>query len=480
MNNVNRTKYLLKNTGILTISNFSSRILGFFFVPLYTSVLSKDDVGFYNLVVSTVELLYPILTINIVDGVVRFALDKKESKNEIVSIALRYIIICLLLGGAILISLHYLQIFPVINGYEKLIFLYYFFFIFYQFLIQFSKGTERIVEMAVAGVISSASLILFNVLFLLLLGLDIDGFFIASILSLALPSMFLFFRLNFWKYLKLRKINYDLQKEMVKYSFPLIATSIGWWVNSTADIYVVAMFCGVGGTGLLSVAYKIPSIINALQTIFIQAWQISAIREYDGKDATLFYGRVYTIINLIVCSVCAWTIILTKPLARLLFQKDFYDAWKYCPFLVLACVLNTSSGFLGPILSAKKNTKPMALSAVYGSLVNVALNFLLVYFWGIQGATIATLISSLIIYIVRKIAVHNDIKIYHYHKVLLMWGLLAVQACLEIYTNFWWGEILVMLAMLLINYNEIKQSILTMRSFAFGGMNAKNCSNNAN
>ena len=43
-----RGKYLLKNTGILTISSFASKILIFLLVPLYTSILSKEDFLYKN------------------------------------------------------------------------------------------------------------------------------------------------------------------------------------------------------------------------------------------------------------------------------------------------------------------------------------------------------------------------------------------------------------------------------------------------
>lgn len=69
-------KYLIKNTGILAISNFSSKLLVFFLVPIYTSVLSTAEYGTYDLAMSTVLLLYPVLTVNIVDGVMRFSMEK--------------------------------------------------------------------------------------------------------------------------------------------------------------------------------------------------------------------------------------------------------------------------------------------------------------------------------------------------------------------------------------------------------------------
>ena len=38
-------KYLFKNIGIMTISNFGTKILSFLMVPLYTNLLSTSEYG---------------------------------------------------------------------------------------------------------------------------------------------------------------------------------------------------------------------------------------------------------------------------------------------------------------------------------------------------------------------------------------------------------------------------------------------------
>ena len=81
---MSKSSYLIKNMGILTISNFSSKILVFLLVPLYTSVLSTKEYGTYDLAVSTATLLYPILTLNIVDAVMRFLMDKESDKKAVI------------------------------------------------------------------------------------------------------------------------------------------------------------------------------------------------------------------------------------------------------------------------------------------------------------------------------------------------------------------------------------------------------------
>ena len=82
--------YLMKNTGILTISNFSSKILVFLLVPLYTSVLTTEEYGTYDLIISTVTLVYPVITLNIADAVMRFSMDRNYDKKKVASIGFRY------------------------------------------------------------------------------------------------------------------------------------------------------------------------------------------------------------------------------------------------------------------------------------------------------------------------------------------------------------------------------------------------------
>ena len=76
---------------------------------------------------------------------------------------------------------------------------------------------------------------------------------------------------------------------MIAYSAPLVLNAIGWWVNSASDRYVVTWLCGLAVNGIYSVGYKIPSIINVFQTIFNQAWFLSAVKEFDPQDKDGFF-----------------------------------------------------------------------------------------------------------------------------------------------------------------------------------------------
>lgn len=460
----NKLGYLLKNAGILTISNFASKIMIFLLIPLYTSILTTEEYGIYDLVFSMVQLLFPLLTLNITDAVMRFSMDKSRRIENVAFIGVRYLVCSIFPVGLFLIISRVGDMINSIHGYEGLIFLCFVSYFFNQFFIQFAKGLEKVGDMAIAGMIATIILIACNIIFLLGLQWGLVGFFAANTLSQGGSAIYIGIRIRIWKYVCGTKHDQKLQSEMLCYCLPLIFTTVGWWVNNTLDKYAVTFLCGVSANGILSVAYKIPSILNVLQGIFIQAWQISAIKEFGEKGTKEFYGIMFVYVNIIMCLGAAILILLSRPIASVLYARNFYAAWQYVPFLLIATMINSASGFIGPILSAAKDSKSMAKSAIGGSVVNLILNIALIYGMGIQGAAIATAVSSYVIYAIRKKAARDLMCVPKCWRIYSNWFCLITMAVLEINAVSYGSEIVILFLIMLLDYQELRRLFKTMKS----------------
>src|SRR5699024_10273542 len=90
------------------------------------------------------------------------------------------------------------------------------------------------------------------------------------------------------KYIKIKTIKY-----LLLFSVPLIRNSLMWWLINASSRYFIRIFVGIASNGLFSVASKIPALISIVNQIFIQAWQLSAIEEYENKDSEKFYSDVF-------------------------------------------------------------------------------------------------------------------------------------------------------------------------------------------
>lgn len=405
-----KIKYLIKNIGLLTISNFSSKILSFLLVPLYTSVLSTRDYGLYDLIATTVQLLIPLLTLDVVDAVMWYCLDKKYKENEVLGIGLVYILRSIFIFAVGLFVVGWLNLIPGIAGLEVFILAFFASNALNQLMIQFAKGKDSVFVMAVSGVIGTILTLFGNIFFLVIAKTGIKGFFLAYIISQLIQAIYIAIALKIWIFFPV-EITPVTKKDMLRYSIPLIFAQLGWWVNNMSDRYIITFLCGIAVNGVFSAAYKIPTIINTLHSIFISAWQISAVKENKSSQASLFYIKVFVGLNIIMNIAGSVIIAFSKILARILYANDFYAAWQYVPFLTISSIINVSSGFVGAILSAKKNTKHMAFSTVIGAIVNIIMNIGLIFLIGAQGAAVATAISGYVILLLRLIVTKVDVDL---------------------------------------------------------------------
>lgn len=431
--------YLIKNMGLLTISNFSSKLLSFLLVPLYTSVLSTKDYGTYDLFNTTIMLLIPFFTLGIIESVLRFPLENREHAPLIYSIGLKYILLGFLLLVMGCVVNYFFEFSILFKKYSIYFLFFYITTVFSQMLQNFARGIEKVANLAISGVLSSVVVISLNVYFLLYLHLGLDGYFLANILGMVATIVYLFFSLGVWKYNLFQKIDKNIEKDMLNYSVPTIANSISWWVNNAADRYIMISLFGLATNGIYSVSYKIPSIMNVFQTIFNQAWTISAVQEFDKNDSSGFYRTVYSMVNFVMVIVCSVLIVLTKLLAKILYQKQFYEAWKYVPYLLISILFGVLCGVLGGVYTATKDSKKLGSSTVLGAIVNIIAGLGLSLICGPVGAAVGTLLSYIVVWIIRlrDVKKHMPLQL-NLARDIFSYCLLAMQSLILSLLNSGW------------------------------------------
>lgn len=393
-------KYFLKNLSIFTISNFITKLLMFLMLPLYTSILTSKEYGTIDMITTTVNLAMPILTLCITEAIIRFTIEENTNKKQILlnslNIAFKgYILLLLISAVAWLLGME-LKTLILFN-------IYYLVYTVSSLLTYYLKGLERIKIIGWASVIRVIALILLNCLLLLYFKLSVVGYYASLIISDMIVIIIYICNLKKYKVISNEEKDTALKKEMVKYSKNFVLNSISWWINNASDKYILLLFYDLNITGIYSVAYKIPTIIEFVQAIYSQAWQISAIKEYDKENSAEFFSNMYKIYNIIILFFVCLILIFLKVIAKILFAKEFFIAWKYVPFLLLAILFGALAGFLGSIYAANKDSKMYAKSTAIGAMTNIILNFLLIPSMAAHGAAVATCISYVIVWILRLI-----------------------------------------------------------------------------
>lgn len=462
MGNNEKAKSLAKNTLLFTISSFGTKLLTFFLIPLYTSVLSTEDYGVADLISVTAAFLMYILTMDIKSSVLRFAIDKNNNQEGI----LLYGFKILFLGSALLaVGIGVIWALNIVKWEAYcFVFLWLTFFILalYDILSNYLRAIDKVAAIVVSGLIITGITIASNLLLLLVFKLGVLGYLISALLGNFIACIFclIIIKPNL-KNIKAKMCEPAIRKEMLKYSFPLVFNGIAWQINASLDKYFITAYCGTSENGIYSVASKIPMILTTVMTVFLQAWNLSAIKDFDKNDADGFFAKIYKSFNAILVLGCAALIFINIPVAKILFQKGFFGAWQYSSILLISSMFSALSSFLGGIFTAVKDSKTIAFSAVLSALVNTILNMLLIPRWGALGAAIATVVSFLAIWIVRIIFAYK-----HIFWKLNLWVditcylLLIGQVVLEhLEDHCYWGQACIVAIVLALNAKRILDSM---------------------
>ena len=76
-----------------------------------------------------------------------------------------------------------------------------------------------------------------------------------------------------YQYFNLNKYERQYQKEIVKYSIPMIPNELSWWIVHSSDRTIISIFLGMSANGIYTVSCKFSSIVSSIFIIFNMSWQ---------------------------------------------------------------------------------------------------------------------------------------------------------------------------------------------------------------
>ena len=398
----NKYQTLAGNTVKLGLGTFGSKLLVFVMVRFYTEYLSPADYGAADLITQTANLLLPLVSLGITDAVFRFAMDQTQDAAGVFTAGFFVVLAGSVLTGALALAANaaaddsawLIAVFIIASNFHTL-------------AAQLVRAKGEMTLFAVQGLINTALVIGLNILFLDFLRLGVTGYVLSTAFADVLTTTYLALRAKLWRFLK--KPEKGTLSRMLRYCVPLVPTATFWWVTSVSDRYMIAAWLGSAANGIYAVSAKLPTILTVLSSVFMEAWLFSAVTErQQGRTAHLqFYASVWkTFVAGMVLSASG-VIAFSRPAVRLLAEEEFFGAWQFVPVLCLAMVFASFSTFLSSVYVVSKKSTLSFWTALLGAGSNVVMNLLLIPRIGILGASIATLASYVLVFLVRAYSIRR-------------------------------------------------------------------------
>lgn len=432
---MSREKKLFRNSIILALGTVLPKLANFLILPILTGYLSKIEYGSYDLILTSLYFVLPIISLQIEQGSFRFLIDAKTTaeKTKVISTSTAYVtLVSVLMYVAGLIALRGFS--PQL---KQLILLFSLANLFYTYLLQINRGLKQLKVYSIMALTNSFSNVVFIILFIWKMRLGLVGLLLSLNISILISIVLGFGLGKVGLYLSFTLFTKSKLRELLLYSIPLLPNAISWWIIGLSDRWIITSFLGLELTAIYAIANKIPDAFNFIYRNFNLAWQESASLAIEDDDIDLYYSSVFeTLFNFSVGSILL--LITASPVIfKILIDSTYASAYYQMPILFVAVFFGVLASFFGGIYIAFKQSKKLGLSAFFAAVINILINLIFVKTIGLYAASLSTLISYLVILIYRIIDIRKIVLIkYNHRKIALGIFLIIIISVIAYLNNF--------------------------------------------
>lgn len=198
----------------------------------------------------------------------------------------------------------------------------------------------------------------------------------------------------------------------LRYSIPLLPSVYANFILRLADKYTLMFLANSVILGNYNIALSIMNIITAFVTVCVEVFKPRIIQDDNISRVKQYVTNCIILVFIICFPAILATIFYSKEIVVLFSSTEYMDASKIM-FLTTFLGLIISLVTVSISMSERKGSNRLIFT-VYskGTILNIVLNIILVYYFGIYGAVIAGIISYLYILII----ISKDNEIFKYIK----------------------------------------------------------------
>lgn len=350
-------KKLAGETAIYGLSTILARMINFFFVPIYTRILTTGEYGSYSEIMSYIAVLQVVLVLGLETGCFRFA-NKEEDPQKpfgtafatVLGLGLVFFAAVSIFSGSIASAMGY-------SGYGKMI-VYTGAILLLDSITAILFARLRFLQKALKFAVFKTIKILSELGFNLLLFFAVPGYLAAnpdSMLLNFIPATADFSYIIFAVFLscivctllfipdllKMKiKFSRSLWKQMMIYSIPLMVAGLPGIVNESFDRILFRFFAPEGvvwraDLGEYQAAVKLAVIMNLFIQMFRYAAEPFFFARGRNKELLAQVMEYFTAF----CVLIFLGVTLYMDIIGLILGKDFRGALGTVPFMLLSYML---------------------------------------------------------------------------------------------------------------------------------------------
>lgn len=438
-------KSFLNSTLIYTIGTFGSKILSFLLIPFFSYYLTKSDMGIYDISISIVSLCVPLISMQISNSSYRWLINTDEKDILIRKKIVTNSLFISFVGLAIYTIFYYL-----INLFLEIKYANYIYGLtistsilpLFQYILRGFKLTKYF---SIAGIINAFLILLLNIFFLVVFEFGIEGLFISTMIANIITIIFIMVIIKINKLIIFNRVDLDLSKKMLGYSLPLVPNTMSWWLINSADKFLILYFLSAEMNGIYAISTRFPTILMIINSIFLLSWQDYILEAKDNdqnfgnklfdKFLNFQFGTILVLVS------------FSELVVYLMISKDYYESFKYMPFLYLGSLYSALAGYLSASYLKIKSTTKILTTSIISGIINLIICVLLLKYIGLYASAIGSFIGYLVMFILRFKSSKNILKLeINTNKIILLTILTIIFSGIIIYNNSYLNYLMILIS----------------------------------
>lgn len=394
---------IFKHSFTYTVLNFTEKALPFLVFPILTRNLSIEDLGLFVLYLAIIEILMPILTLNIDNAILInfYKLDLEHFKKYFSSGLILFVFFYLFMFISIFI---FKDIISEFTQFPSIWIVVIGLIVFFRFLVQNRQNLWRLnYELKKYSKFTIGISIVNNLVGLALVLYSDFGW--AGMIVGHLVGYFLFGTFALFSFFNEKWFTFTTDrlfiKDILKVSVPIAIHRLGIWLGSTGNKIIISTIIGTAATGSYGLGAVFASVIVILEDSLSKAiipHIYEKLKKNSNDEKRLVVKMSYNIyMFLIIISVLVY--LVGYNLMDFIFGVQLNETKSLLLPLIIAALFK---GFyklhVHYILFTKKTTQLTKITFFTG-LINLGLSYVLILNFGLIGAAYSLVIINFLQYV---------------------------------------------------------------------------------
>ncbi|RKJ05569.1 hypothetical protein D7X87_07765 [bacterium D16-54] len=371
------------------ISNFLVKGLAFITTPIFTRLMTKNEIGIFSVGATWVSILTVLSTLNLYDTVMLAKYDfEAEFEKYISTIVILGTLISMAVYAGVFIVPNIEKIIDIPDYAIHIIFIYVAFSPCTQILLTKYRSEMKYKESAILSVIISIVPSVLAVGLAICLEDKLKGRFFGFYLPLILLNVALFL------YLIVRGKSFKWR--YCRYAFPIAIPMVVHYLNGTimgfSDRLMIQKMCNTEEVALYSIAYTCAAMMDVLRNSLNAAWDPWVFEKLSLRkhEEIKKYSKPYVIFYLIIC---LYVIFLAPDIMILLGGDAYIKAVYVIPPVIVGYIFCMIYSLYACVERFCKKQKWFAFISSVAACTNIVLNLWFIPKFGYIAAAYTTLIG---------------------------------------------------------------------------------------